>query len=148
MSRTALFQDLPECPLVLVELSRWSVVKRRSDGRIDFVAPFPCPYNYGSIPDLASGDGDPLDAVVMGPTIERGRELRVPVVGIIDFVDGGRPDPKVVCSDYPLSRTDRAGLLGFFAVYARFKALLARVRGQGGPTRSLGFFPERAWRRE
>ena len=147
MSCAAPLQDLPARPLVLVELPRWSVVKRRSDGSIDFIAPLPCPYNYGSIPELPSGDGDPLDAVVMGPTLRRGHRLHVPVVAVIDFVDAGRADPKVVCSDHPLSAADRAGLLGFFAVYARCKALLSRARGGAGPTRSLGFFPERAWRR-
>lgn len=142
-----LFLDLPERPLVQIELARWSVVKRRSDGRIDFIAPVPCPYNYGCIPGLASGDGDPLDAIVLGPRLPEGHRLTVPVVGILNFLDGGRPDPKVVCSERPLSAADRRGLLAFFAVYARCKALLAFARGRKGETRSLGFFPERAWQR-
>ena len=145
MPPAALFPDLPERPVVRIELSRWSLVKRGSDGRIDFIAPLPCPYNYGCIPGLASGDGDPLDVVVLGPTLPEGRILEVPVVGILDFVDCGCPDPKVVCSDHPLSPADRYGLLAFFAVYARCKALLSLARGRKGPTRSLGFFPERAW---
>jgi inorganic pyrophosphatase len=145
MPRAQLFHDLPGRPLVRIELSRWSLVKRGSDGRIDFIAPLPCPYNYGCIPDLASGDGDPLDAVVLGPRLPEGRTVRLPVVGIVDFIDGGRPDPKVVCSALPLSAADRAGLIAFFAVYARCKSLLAFVRGRTGVTRSLGFFPERAW---
>ena len=40
-----------------------------------------------------------------------------------------------------------AGLIAFFAVYARCKALLALVRGRKGATRSLGFFPEGVWQR-
>ena len=147
MPRLQLFHDLPECPVVHIELSRWSLVKRGSDGRIDFIAPLPCPYNYGSIPHLASGDGDPLDVVVLGPKLPEGRILSLPVVGVIDFTDGGRPDPKVVCSARPLSAADRAGLVAFFAVYARCKALLALARGRKGATRSLGFFPEAAWQR-
>lgn len=145
MPRDPLFHDLPERPLVRIELPRFSLVKRRSDGRIDFIAPVPCPYNYGSIPDIASGDGDALDAVVLGPRLPEGRTLRLPVVGIINFIDGGRPDPKVVCSAEPLSALDRAGLIAFFAVYARCKTLLAFARGRHGAIRSLGFFPERAW---
>jgi inorganic pyrophosphatase len=146
MPRAPLFQDLPARPRVQIELSRWSLVKRGSDGRIDFIAPLPCPYNYGCIPDLVSGDGDPLDVVVLGPRLHEGVCLALPVVGVLDFVDCGRPDPKVVCSAQALSRADRAGLLAFFAVYARCKALLALARGKKGATRSLGFFPERAWR--
>ncbi len=148
MSRAPLFQDLPERPRVQIELSRWSLVKRTSDGQIDFIAPLPCPYNYGCIPDLASGDGDPLDAVVLGPRLPEGLCLTLPVVGVLDFVDCGRPDPKVVCSAQPLSSADRAGLLAFFGVYARCKALLAFARGKKGATRSLGFYPEQAWRLE
>jgi inorganic pyrophosphatase len=146
MPPAALFADLPARPVVHIELSRWSLVKRGSDGRIDFIAPLPCPYNYGCIPGMASGDGDPLDAIVLGPTLPEGRIVEVPVVGILDFIDCGRPDPKVVCSDHPLTEAERAGLVAFFAVYARCKALLAFARGREGETRSLGFFPERAWR--
>jgi inorganic pyrophosphatase len=148
MPPVQLFRDLPRRPVVHIELSRWSLVKRGSDGRIDFIAPLPCPYNYGCIPHLASGDGDPLDVVVLGPRLPEGRVLSLPVVGIIDFIDNGRPDPKVVCSALPLSAADRAGLIAFFAVYARCKALLALIRGRRGATRSLGFFPERAWQSE
>jgi inorganic pyrophosphatase len=147
MPPAQLFRDLPERPVVHIELPRWSLVKRGSDGRIDFISPLPCPYNYGCIPHLASGDGDPLDVVVLGPRLPEGQILRLPVVGIIDFIDAGRPDPKVVCSALPLSAADRAGLIAFFAVYARCKALLARIRGRKGETRSRGFFPERAWQR-
>jgi inorganic pyrophosphatase len=147
MPRVQLFHDLPERPVVHIELSRWSLVKRGSDRSIDFIAPLPCPYNYGCIPHLASGDGDPLDVVVLGPRLAEGQILSLPVVGIIDFIDGGRPDPKVVCSTLPLSAADRAGLVAFFAVYARCKALLALARGRKGATRSHGFFPERAWQR-
>ena len=147
MPSAALFPDLPERPVVHIELSRWSLVKRGSDGRIDFIAPLPCPYNYGCIPGIASGDGDPLDAIVLGPMLPEGRILEIPVVGILDFIDCGKPDPKVVCSALPPSAADRAGLLAFFAVYARCKALLSFTRGRKGETRSLGFFPERAWQR-
>ncbi len=147
MPAAALFPDLPARPVVHIELARWSLVKRGSDGRIDFIAPLPCPYNYGSIPGIVSGDGDPLDAIVLGLTLPEGRIVEVPVVGILDFIDCGRPDPKVVCSDHPLTPAERAGLLVFFAVYARCKTILALARGRKGPTRSLGFFPERAWQR-
>ena len=132
---------LGEALEVVVELPRFSVVKRRSDGRVDFVSPAPCPYNYGSIPALASGDDDPLDAVILGARLPRGARRRLPVVGVIGFIDGGRPDPKVICSDRPLDPRDRDGLLAFFALYALFKRALALARGQRGETRSVGFLP-------
>ncbi|MEW5850431.1 MAG: inorganic diphosphatase [Myxococcota bacterium] len=140
----ALLEDTPE---VLVELPRFSVVKRRSDGTVDFISPFPCPFNYGCIPALTSGDGDPLDALVLGPRLPRGTRLRVPVVAVFNFHDEGAADPKVICSPRGLSASDARDLRRFFALYARFKRMLSRARGGRGDVRALGFLPETAWRR-
>jgi len=52
---------------VLIEVPRGSFLKRGSTGRVDFVSPLPCPYNYGSIPTHIGLEGDLLDAVVLGP---------------------------------------------------------------------------------
>jgi inorganic pyrophosphatase len=130
---------LPREPEVLIECPRFSFVKRRADGEVDFVSPLPCPYNYGSIPGLMSDDGDPLDVVVMGPRLPRGQRLRVPVVAVLGFVDAGRGDPKVVCSTGPLSATERKGLELFFRVYALFKRGLHLVRGNATDTRFTGW---------
>jgi inorganic pyrophosphatase len=132
---------LPPEPEVLIECPRFSFVKRRADGTVDFVSPLPCPYNYGSIPGLMSDDGDPLDAVVMGARLPRGQRLRVPVVAVLGFIDEGRGDPKVVCSAAPLSPSERAGLERFFRVYAFFKRGLHRVRGNVPDTRFMGWLP-------
>lgn len=139
MSEFSLPPELPREPEVLVESPRWSVVKRRPDGGVDFISPVPCPYNYGCIPGWSSGDGDPLDVVVMGPRLRRGERRRVPVVGYVRFLDAGCEDPKVICSTRPLSTVDRMGLAAFFHTYALFKRVLHRVRGKrGGATRYLG----------
>ncbi len=134
---------LPREPEVLVESPRWSVVKWRADGRVDFISPLPCPYNYGCIPELRSGDGDPLDVVVLGPRLRRGERVRVPVVGVIGFLDAGEADPKVICGTRPLRPVDRAGLEAFFRLYALFKRVLHRVRGRrSGDTRFLGWLAD------
>lgn len=135
----SLFPGLPREPEVLIETPRWSFVKRRSDGSIDFISPVPCPYNYGSIPGFQSDDGDPLDVVVLGPRLRLGERLRVPVVGVVDFIDAGRGDPKVICSTRPLGEQERVGVERFFRVYARFKRVLHRVRGQVPDTRFRGW---------
>ena len=123
---------------VWVQYPRWAMVKRRSNGRVDFVSPLPCPYNYGEVPGEASGDGDALDAVVLGRRLSVGTRLKVPVRAVVDFVDGGLADPKLVCSFRPLHRWDVAGLDAFFTAYAAGKAMLAAARGQTGPTRFGG----------
>jgi len=124
---------------VTVDHPRWSIVKRRSDGSVDFVSPLPCPYNYGSIAGWRSGDGDELDAVVLGPRLPAGTRLQVAAVGVIGFLDIGVHDPKVICSAAALTPAQRAGLVVFFRSYAGFKVLLARARGQAGATRYLGW---------
>ena len=137
----SLARTLPPEPEVLVETSRWGFIKRRADGRVDFISPLPCPYNYGCIPGLDSGDGDPLDVIILGPRLPRGQRLRMPVVGLIAFVDGGCGDPKVVCSPRPLRAYERAGLELFFRVYAPFKWVLHLVRGHARETRFVGWLP-------
>ncbi len=142
-------RDAPPCDLdlpgrgerceVVVEYPRWSMVKRRSDGSLDFVAPLPCPYNYGSIFGRRSGDGDLLDAVVLGPRLPLGTTHSLVAVGVIGFLDLGVHDPKVICTTGQLSTRERVGLELFFRAYATFKQGLAAARRQPGATRYLGW---------
>jgi len=132
-------RDFPERPRVRIEVPRFGVIKPRADGRIDFLSPVPCPYNYGCIPDLIAPDGDPMDAVVMGRRLSRGTSVSVPVRAVMGFVDAGREDPKVICSHAPLSRADRLGIEGFFHVYALCKGVLNRLRRRAGETRCTGW---------
>jgi inorganic pyrophosphatase len=142
-------RDAPPCDLdlpargercdVVVEYPRWSMIKRRSDGSLDFVAPLPCPYNYGSIFGRRSGDGDLLDAVVLGPRLPLGATRTLVAVGVIGFLDLGVHDPKVICSEGTITPGQRTGLELFFRAYATFKRGLAAARRQPGATRYLGW---------
>jgi inorganic pyrophosphatase len=130
--------DIPEDLEVVIEVPLGGFIKRKDDGGIDFVSPAPCPFNYGSVPDTRSGDGDRLDALVLGPRLARGTRVRVKVVARVRFMDAGQDDPKLICSERPLSRVDRAKITTFFAIYARAKGVLNRLRGRTGPTRYGG----------
>jgi inorganic pyrophosphatase len=44
---------------------RGSFLKRGLTGRIDFVSPLPCPFNYGAVPSHLGLEGDLLDALVL-----------------------------------------------------------------------------------
>ena len=138
-SHSSPLPGLPAEPEVLIECPRWSLVKRRADGSIDFISPVPCPYNYGSIPGFQSGDGDPLDVVVLGPRLRGGSRLHMPVVGVVDFLDAGQADPKVICSARPLGERERLGVERFFRLYARFKQVLHWARGEAADTRFRGW---------
>ena len=116
----------------MIEIPRGSFCKRGSSGRIDFISPLPCPYNYGSIPKFLGLEGDLLDAVVMGKRLSRGTRIRVKTWGAVRMTDRGLTDDKLICSEYPLSLVQRIGVLSFFRLYARGKALLNAWRGLPG----------------
>ena len=56
--------DPPEVEVV-IEVPRGSFLKRGSTGRVDFISPLPCPFNYGSVPNYVGLEGDLLDALVL-----------------------------------------------------------------------------------
>jgi inorganic pyrophosphatase len=60
----------------------------REGGRreIDYL---PFVVNYGMVPRTLSPDGDPIDIVVLGRGIERGRVARTRVVGVLEMMDDG-----------------------------------------------------------
>ncbi len=124
---------------VVIEVPRFGFIKRKDDGGVDFISPLPCPFNYGSVPNTQSGDGDRQDAVVLGPRLARGTKVRVPVLARVTFIDAGLPDPKWICSSAPLTDSDRNAVRRFFTFYARAKQLLYVLRGRSaGDTRYAG----------
>jgi inorganic pyrophosphatase len=92
---------------VVVEVPRGSFLKRGSTGHIDFVSPLPCPFNYGSVPDYVGLEGDLLDALVLGKRLRLGTRITTAAWGAITFIDRGMIDHKLVCSDRPVSRSER-----------------------------------------
>jgi inorganic pyrophosphatase len=130
--------DFPEQLEVVIEVPRGGFIKRKDDGGVDFVSPFPCPFNYGSVPNTVSSDGDRLDALVLGPRAARGARLVEKVVGCVRFIDAGLEDPKYICSARPLTTRDRLRVEAFFTFYARAKQALNLVRGKRGETAYRG----------
>lgn len=125
---------------VVIEVPRMGFVKRRDDGSLDFISPLPCPFNYGSVPGTISGDGDPLDAVVLGPRLPRGARVRARVLACVSFVDAGQDDPKWICTPTGdrLHPADRRRVVRFFSCYALAKRALNRLRGKQGTTAYRG----------
>ena len=62
------------------------------------------PVNYGYVPQTVSYDGDPFDALVLGPALSGGEIVRGVAVGLMMMEDEKGLDSKVV-----LSLTDAAG---------------------------------------
>jgi inorganic pyrophosphatase len=124
--------DEPPEVEVVIEVPRGSFLKRGSTGRVDFVSPLPCPFNYGAVPNLVGLEGDLLDAVVLGPRLPFGARTRVKAWGAIILTDRGMVDDKLICGDRPLDASDRHRVLRFFHFYAKCKGLLNVWRRRPG----------------
>lgn len=132
MASSAKEQQSPPSVEVVIEIPRGSFLKRGSFGHIDFVSPIPCPYNYGSVHQYIGGEGDYLDAVVLGPRLPAGSTVRVNAYGSVGLSERYMSDDKLICADHPITVTDRRNILLFFQLYAFCKGLLNIVRGQKG----------------
>jgi inorganic pyrophosphatase len=67
---------------------------------LDRVEPsiFAKPVNYGFIPQTIDEDGDPLDTlIVTSEPLPMGVMVKAKVIGLLNFVDDGENDHKVIC---------------------------------------------------
>ncbi len=117
---------------VVIEVPLGSFLKRGSTGRLDFVSPLPCPFNYGSVEDLIGLEVDMLDAVVLGGRLRYGTRIHTRAYAAIGLTDRGMYDDKLICSSRPLTAPQKLFVLGFFRFYAGCKRLLNLLRGHPG----------------
>ena len=88
----------------VVEIPQGSTLKiewdrKRAAFMIDRVEPriYAKPVNYGFIPQTTDEDGDELDTlVVCDEPIPTGVWLKARVIGVLNFIDDGEPDYKIV----------------------------------------------------
>ncbi|WP_058556447.1 inorganic diphosphatase [Thiohalocapsa sp. ML1] len=152
-ARIARAPDAPEAlPVrVRIEIPRGSFRKVGSTGRLDFLSPLPCPFNYGSIGTRIGLEGDLLDALVLGPRLAAGTEIDAFACGAVRLADRGLHDDKLICTLRPLDTAGavraRRRTLAFFRVYGWAKGLLNLWRGRPGRTGLTGWVSaEQAWR--
>jgi inorganic pyrophosphatase len=130
-SENASHEQAPEVDVV-IEVPRGSFLKRDWHGRVSFVSPLPCPFNYGAVPAYIGLEGDLLDALVLGPRLALGARLRLKAWRAIVLTDRGMTDDKLVCSVERPSPAQYLAVLRFFRFYARCKGLLNLVRNRPG----------------
>ncbi|MBC7544889.1 MAG: inorganic diphosphatase [Candidatus Sericytochromatia bacterium] len=128
----------PDLIEAVVEQPRGSFIKRGTDGRIAIFSPVPCPYNYGCLPATTADDGDPIDAIVLGPRLPVGTRVHLPLVAWVEFIDDGVRDYKLVLSQAPLNRGEERGLIRFFRLYVILKRVVAMMTGRRGATTFVG----------
>jgi len=142
--------NIPEEVNVVIEISEGSHMKYEYDhdlgifvlDRVNY-APMPFPCNYGFIPQCwNSDDNDPADAVVVAShPIDQGVMVPCQVIGMIEMIDGGEKDDKIVCvpvdderlyevnsyEDFPAHFLKQ--LEYYFAYYKKIKNKDVEVRG-------------------
>ena len=90
--------------LVHIEIAKNSTVKYEYDKELGALVcdrvlygPFSFPFNYGYIPNTLSGDGDPLDAiVVMDEPLVPGSYIKCRIIGCLETEDEKGEDAKLI----------------------------------------------------
>ena len=103
------------------------------------------PINYGFVPQTVSYDGDPFDALVLGPAIPGGQFVRGAIVGLMFMEDDGVLDAKVVLSRLgpdgrpidQLTERDRQEVSAYFQRYKQHESKVTRVPGWGSVAEGL-----------
>ena len=107
---------------------KWELDMRANARAIDRVIPEVVggyPVNYGFVPQTISYDGDPFDALVLGPPLAGGELVRGVIVGLMHMRDEKGLDSKVVLSrvdqkrqpTHALTATDRQQIADYFNRY-------------------------------
>jgi len=98
------------------------------------------PVNYGFVPQTVSYDGDPFDALVLGPPIPGGRLVRGAIVGLMLMEDEKGWDAKVVLSlidrdarpRHALTARDQQDMASYFRRYKQHEpGKFSKVPGWG-----------------
>lgn len=98
------------------------------------------PVNYGFVPQTVSYDGDPFDALVLGPAIDGGETVRGTVVGLMYMEDEKGLDSKVVLAlrgtegrpRHELTPADQQRIADYFRRYKQHEAgAYSKVPGWG-----------------
>ena len=118
--------------IIVIETPKGSFVKRNEHGQADFISPVPCPFNYGHIKGEVGGDGDPLDALLLGKYRESGVEITAKIFGCVYFIDDNMRDDKWILSEKEPTKIQKGMIVVFFGIYVQAKRLIARLKGRKG----------------
>jgi inorganic pyrophosphatase len=131
------------------ERRKWEFDMRANTRAIDRVMPAAIggyPINYGFVPQTVSYDGDPFDALILGPPLPGGRVVRGAVVGLLLMEDEKGLDSKVVLSltgedgrpRHRLQAGEQRRVADYFRRYKRHEpGKFSRVPGWGSPAEGL-----------
>lgn len=133
------------------ERRKWELDMRRNARAVNRIIPADVggyPVNYGFVPQTVWYDGDPFDALVIGPPLPGGEFVRGVVVALMHMEDEKGPDSKVVLSPRPrdgrapveLTSADRQRMEDFFRRYKKDEPDgFSRVTGWGTAEEGLAY---------
>lgn len=112
------------------ERRKWEFDMAANASAVDRVIPEDVggyPVNYGFVPQTVSYDGDPFDALVLGPALANGTTVRGVPVALMQMQDQGVVDSKVVLSPvdgrgrprHRLTAGERQAMAEYFSRYKR-----------------------------
>jgi inorganic pyrophosphatase len=125
------------------DLRKWEFEMAANAREIDRMIPEDVggyPVNYGFVPQTVSYDGDPFDALVLGPALPGGQIVRGLPVGLMLMEDEKGLDSKVVLSplddggrpQYQMTDAMRRLIADYFRIYKRHEpGGFSRVPGWG-----------------
>ena len=139
-----------------IEISRgdrqkWELDMRANTRAVDRVIPESLggyPVNYGFVPQTISYDGDPFDALVLGPPIAGGDIVRGVIVGVMHMEDEKGWDSKVVLSRigkdgralHRLTSADQQRMTDYFRRYKEHQpGAYSKVPGWGSASEGLRY---------
>ena len=154
--------NAPEEFHVVIEIPKGSTNKYEYDPELGvfkldraLYSPLFYPWDYGFIPQTLYKDGDPVDALVlvMHPCYP-GIVVDCKPIGVLEMVDGGKPDEKILCV---ASHDPRFGnrksmdelnphtldeIVHFFEVYKQLEQKEVEVKGWLGRDAALDIIRE------
>ena len=132
-------------------MGKWEI-RNGSPRKVNYLG---YPGNYGMIPQTLlpydlGGDGDPLDVIVLGPSVERGKVIKAKLVGVLKLLDGKEQDDKLIAvmEGTPFYDIDTIEELKdqFNGTTTIIETFFANYKGQG-KMESLGLGDEREARK-
>ena len=142
-------KNAPEEVNVIIEIPKFSSNKYEYDPETDTImldrvlySPLFYPWDYGFIPNTTYLDGDPVDVLVLiaHPTYP-GIVVEAKPIGVLEMVDGGLPDEKLLCvasKDHRFGNRDSLAaihqhtldeIVHFFEVYKQLEHKNVEIKG-------------------
>ena len=134
--------------------AKWEVEKasgglhwEQKDGKPRVVQFLAYPGNYGMIPRTSlpyevGGDGDPLDVLLLGPQVARGSVVQARPIGVLQLLDDGERDDKILAVPLQGPLSDVTSLESLETLYPGVQLILetwfTSYKGSGRIT-SSGF---------